>query len=76
MELLQNLSQLSKRGLLELPSSPEERYKIVQYPDGFLKVEDTERAFGITSNPVEAVNVSIELFPVKIVEYCSVILNA
>ena len=42
----ENLSRLSKRGLLEIPNPPEPRYQIVQYPEGFIKVEDTKRVFG------------------------------
>ena len=43
----ENLSHLSKRGLLEIPNPPEPRYQIVQYPEGFIKVEDTKQAFGV-----------------------------
>ena len=35
-----------KRGLLEIPNPPEPRYQIVQYPEGFIKVEDTKLVFG------------------------------
>ena len=49
MELSENLKHLSKRGLLNVPT-PEIRYKIVQFPAGFVKVEDTERIFRISGN--------------------------
>ena len=49
MELFENLKHLSKRGLLNVPT-PELRYKIVQFPAGFVKVEDTERIFCISEN--------------------------
>ena len=49
MELSENLKHLSKRGLLNVPT-PELRYKIVQFPAGFVKVEDTEHIFGISEN--------------------------
>ena len=58
MELLDNLSQLSKRGLLELPRPPDAKYQIVQYPDGFINVEDTERVFRVPGKTV-GYNVSI-----------------
>ena len=47
MELSENLKHLSKRGLLNVPT-PELRYKIVQFPAGFIKVEDTERMFRVS----------------------------
>ena len=49
MELFENLKHLSKRGLLNVPT-PELRYKIVQYPAGFIKVEDTERTFHLSGD--------------------------
>merc|ERR1712223_1144869 len=45
MKLFDKFSQLSKRGLLEIPN-PEPKYQIVQFPKDFVRVEDTERAFG------------------------------
>ena len=51
MRIFENLSQLSKRGLLYIPNiPPESKYEIIQFPDGFVRVEDTQRVFGI---PVE-----------------------
>ena len=49
MELFENLKHLSSRGLLNVPT-PELRHKIVQFPAGFVKVEDTERIFRISGN--------------------------
>ena len=57
MNLFDNLSQLSKRGLLEVPN-PEPKYQIVQFPKDFIKVEDTERVFGTFVSAAEE-NVSI-----------------
>ena len=51
MELSENLKHLSKRGLLNVPT-PELRYKIVQFPAGFIKVEDTERMFRVSEKGV------------------------
>ena len=48
MELLKNLSQLSERGLLDLPNPPDPNYEIIQFPKEFVRVEDTEDVFGIT----------------------------
>ena len=45
MTLFDKFSQLSKRGLLEIPN-PEPKYQIVQFPKDFVRVEDTERVFG------------------------------
>ena len=45
MSLFDNLSQLSNRGLLNVPN-PEPKYQIVQFPKDFIKVGDTERVFG------------------------------
>jgi len=52
MNLFDNLSQLSKRGLLEVPN-PEPKYQIVQFPKDFIKVEDTERVFGTSVSAAE-----------------------
>ena len=57
MNLFDNLSQLSKRGLLEVPN-PEPKYQIVQFPKDFIKVEDTDRVFGTSVSAAEE-NVSI-----------------
>ena len=57
MNLFDNLSQLSKRGLLEVPN-PEPKYQIVQFPKDFIRVEDTERVFGTSFSTAEE-NVSI-----------------
>ena len=46
MEILENLSQLSKRGLLGTPNIRESKYEIVQFPPGFIRIEDTESFFG------------------------------
>ena len=60
MRILENLSQLSKRGLLYIPNPPESKYQIIQFPDGFVRVEDTERVFGINEKLNEQ-NVSNKL---------------
>ena len=52
MQILENLSQLSKRGLLYIPNPLEPKYQIIQFPDGFVRVEDTERVFGIHQQKV------------------------
>jgi len=52
MNLFDNLSQLSKRGLLEVPN-PKPKYQIVQFPKDFIKVEDTERVFGTVLSAVK-----------------------
>ena len=57
MNLFDNLSQLSKRGLLEVPN-PEPKYQIVQFPKDFIRVEDTVRVFGTSFSTAEE-NVSI-----------------
>ena len=49
MRIFENISQLSKRGLLDIPNlKPGSKYEIVQFPEGFVKVEDTESFFGVT----------------------------
>ena len=52
MSIFENISQLSKRGLLDVPT-PEPKYQIVQFPEEFVKIEDTERVFGISPNTIE-----------------------
>ena len=52
MNIFENLSQLSKRGLLDVPT-PEPKYQIVQFPEEFVKIEDTERVFGISPTAKE-----------------------